>query len=94
MTLLISISQTNGLAVLVPTLGQPDHPISHRDFFLCGYIKDCVCQTPVANINDLKTGIQVAIATVDVDMLQCTWMELEYHLDIIRVTNGAHAECK
>jgi hypothetical protein len=47
----------------------------------------------VADINDLKDRIKDAIATVDVDMLQRTWMELEYCLDIVRVTNGAHIEC-
>jgi hypothetical protein len=47
----------------------------------------------VADINDLKDRIKAAIATVDVDMLQRTWMELEYRLDIVRVTNGAHVEC-
>jgi hypothetical protein len=52
-----------------------------------------VYQTPVADINDLKDGIKAAIATVDVDMLQHTWMELEYCLDIVHVTNSAHAEC-
>jgi hypothetical protein len=36
----------------------------------------------VADINDLKDRIKAAIATVGVDMLQRTWMELEYRLDI------------
>jgi hypothetical protein len=44
----------------------------------------------VADIKDLKDRIAAAIATVDVDMLQRTWMELEYHLDIVRVPDGAH----
>jgi hypothetical protein len=45
------------------------------------------------HINDLKDRIKAAIATVDDDMLNRTWMELEYRLDIVRVTNGAHVEC-
>jgi hypothetical protein len=39
----------------------------------------------MANLNDLKNRIQAAISTADVDMLQCTWMELEYHLDMAMV---------
>jgi hypothetical protein len=62
--------------------------ITPCDFCLWGYVKACV-----ADINDLKDRIKAAIATVDVDMLQRTWMELEYSLDIVRVTNGAHVEC-
>jgi hypothetical protein len=32
------------------------------------------------------------IATVPVDMLERTWQEIEYRLDIVRATNGAHVE--
>jgi hypothetical protein len=46
----------------------------------------------VADINDLKDRIKAAIETVDVDMLQRSWMELEYRLGIARVTNGAHVK--
>jgi hypothetical protein len=56
-------------------------------FFFCGIRK-----TVVAGINNLKDRIQTAISTVDVDMSQRTWPELEYRLDIIRVTNGAHVK--
>jgi hypothetical protein len=41
--LLISISQTDGLAVLVPSLGRPDHRISHPVIFSYGrYVKECI----------------------------------------------------
>jgi hypothetical protein len=62
-------------------------------FFLWGYVKDYVYRNPVANMNDFKDRIKAAIASVDVDMLQRTLMELEYRLDIVRVTNDAHVEC-
>jgi hypothetical protein len=90
--LLISISQTDGLTLLVPSLGQPDQQISHRDFFLWGYVKDYVYQTPMANINNLKNRTEAPIATVDAGMLPRIWTELEYHLDIVHMTNGAHVE--
>jgi hypothetical protein len=67
--------------------------ITPCDFFLWGYAKDCVYRNLVADNNDLKNRIKAAVATVDVDMLQRTWMEPEYRLDIVRVTNGAHVQC-
>jgi hypothetical protein len=73
---------TDGM--LVPSLGRPDHRTSHPVIFFCGIRK-----TPVAGINNLNDRIQTAISTFDVDMPQRTWPELEYRLDIIRVTNGA-----
>lgn len=60
--------------------------------FLWGCVKDCTYQTPVADINDLKNRIQAAMAKVKIDTLPCAWMELEYCLDIVRLT-GAHVEC-
>jgi hypothetical protein len=67
--------------------------ITPCDFFLWVYVKDCVYWTSVANINDLKDRTAAAIAKVDVDFLQRILMELEYRLDIVRVTKGVHVEC-
>ena len=44
----------------------------------------------VRDITDLKQRISDAIATIDEDMLQRTWQEIEYRLDVLRLTNGAH----
>jgi len=68
--LFISISRTNGLAMLIPSLGRLDHRILHPVifFFLWGYVKDCVYRTLVADINDLEDRIATAVATVDADM--------------------------
>jgi uncharacterized protein with LGFP repeats len=62
------------------------------DFFLWGYIKDVVYNTKFRDINDLKERITDAIATVDEAMLERTWMEIEYRLDVLRATNGANVE--
>jgi hypothetical protein len=37
-------------------------------------------QTPVADVIDFKKRIQAAIAKVNIDILPCAWMELEYCL--------------
>ena len=60
------------------------------DFFLWGYVKDIVYKTKVRDINDLKERIIDATATVDEAMLERTWMEIEYRLDVLRATNGAN----
>jgi hypothetical protein len=37
-------------------------------------------------------GIAAVLEEVDAVMLQRVWMELEYRLDVLRVTKGAHVE--
>ena len=62
------------------------------NFFLWGYVKDIVYRTQVRRITDLKQRIINAIATIDEAMLQRTWQEIDYRLDVLRATNGAHVE--
>ncbi|PSN33481.1 hypothetical protein C0J52_27222, partial [Blattella germanica] len=66
--------------------------ITPLDFFLWGYVKDRVFATTVRDIRDLRTRIVEVIGTIPLDMLQWTWVEIEYRLDILRVTRGAHVE--
>jgi len=63
------------------------------DFFLWGYIKDQVYVRPLpASILELKVRIRTAIETITADMLQTVWNELDYRVDVCRITNGAHTE--
>ena len=66
--------------------------ITPLDFFLWGYVKDIVYQTKVQDITNLKQRISNAIATIDKAMLQQTWQEIKYRLDVLCVTKGAHIE--
>ena len=43
-------------------------------------------------IPELKVRIRTAIETITADMLQTVWNELDYHVDVCRITNGAHIE--
>ena len=54
--------------------------------------KSNVQTTNVRDIDDLKQRISNAITTIDEAMLQRTWQEIEYRLDVLRATNGAHIE--
>ena len=60
--------------------------------FLWGYVQDIVYRTKILDINDLKQRITDALATIDEAMLQRTWQEIDYRLDVLRATNGAHIE--
>ena len=61
------------------------------DFFLWGYVKDQVYVPPIpASIPKLKVRIRTAIETITADMLQTVWNELDYRVDVCRITKGAH----
>jgi len=63
------------------------------DFFLWGYVKDQVYVPPLpASIPELKVRIRTAIVTITADMLQTVWNELDYRVDVCRITKGAHIE--
>jgi hypothetical protein len=63
------------------------------DLFLWSFIKDHVFVPPLpATLIDLCTCITAAITVIDHDMLQRVWQDLDYHLDVCRVTGGAHIE--
>ena len=64
-----------------------------------GYDKDMVYHvkvmvSPVSDISVLKERIQLAIRCVTPQMLKDTWGEIEYRLDILRATKGAHVQLK
>ena len=78
-----------------PTPWPPRSPdITPLDFFLLGYVKEEVFLTPVPDIINLKARITDALATVTEDVLENTWRETDYRLDVLRATKGAHAEVK
>jgi hypothetical protein len=45
-----------------------------------------------ASVNDRKQRIPIAVASVEEDMLRCVWNELDYRIDICRVTKGSHID--
>jgi hypothetical protein len=60
---------------------------------LWGYIKDRVFIPPLpVSLKELKQHITTAVASVDEGMLRSVWTELDYHIDICRVTKGSHIE--
>ena len=72
----------------------PGYPDATRyDFFLWGYVKDQV-YVPLLppSIPELKVRIRTAIETITADTLQTVWNELNYRVDVCRITKGAHIE--
>jgi len=43
-------------------------------------------------IPELKARIRTTIETITADMLQTVWNELDYRVDVCRITKGAHIE--
>jgi len=60
--------------------------ITPLDFFLWGHVKDKVFSTPVPDITNLKARITDAFVTITEDMLENTWRETDYRLDVLRAT--------
>ena len=83
---------TDGLRETVRHLVQHDRRISPLYFFLWRYVKDKVFSTPVPDITDLKARITDAFVTITGDILENTWREIDYRLDVLRATEGAHVE--
>ena len=44
------------------------------------------------SIPELKVRIRNTIETITADMLQTVWNELDYRVDVCRITKGAHIE--
>jgi phage FluMu protein gp41 len=44
------------------------------------------------DLADLKVRIIAAVKNIDAPMLTRVWQELEYRIDVCRVTHGAHSE--
>jgi len=51
-----------------------------------------VFSTPVPDITNLKARITDVFATITEDMLENTWREIDYPLDVLRATIGAQVE--
>jgi hypothetical protein len=64
-----------------------------RDFLLWGYVKERVFVPPLPlDTHELKLRITTAIETISRNMLEKVSDELDYRMDICRVTNGANIE--
>ena len=44
------------------------------------------------DLADLKARIMAAVKNIDAPILTCVWQELEYRIDVCRVTRGANIE--
>jgi len=56
-------------------------------------VKDKVFVPPQpVSIPDLKNRITAVVETITPDLLIRVWQELDYHLDVCRVTKSAHIE--
>jgi len=79
------------IGVLTTATSFPDS--TQCDFFLWGYVKNQVYVPPLpASIPELRVRIRTTNETITADMLQTVWNELDYRVDVCRITKGAHIE--
>jgi hypothetical protein len=78
--------------MIVGVWPSPSPDATPCDFFLWGYVKDEVYVPPHhASIPELKVRIRTAFETITADM-QTVWNDLDYRVDVCRITKGAHIE--
>ncbi|GBN20813.1 hypothetical protein AVEN_168688-1 [Araneus ventricosus] len=56
------------------------------------FVKNIVYKTPVPSFDELKRRIVTAIQNVTPQMLENTWREIEFRLDVLRATKGSHVQ--
>ena len=62
-------------------------------FLLGGFVKDTVFVPPLpANLQIFATVITAAVALVDRDMVTRVWNEMDYRIDVCRITKGGQIE--
>jgi hypothetical protein len=57
-----------------------------------GLCEGIAYQVEINDLQHLKARIRDAVATVTSNLLQATWNEVEYRLDICRPTKEGHTE--
>jgi hypothetical protein len=76
-----------------PITWPPRSPdLTPLEFCLWIYVKNIVYQVKINDLQHLKSHLRDAVTMVTPNMLQATWNEVEYRLDICRATKGAHIE--
>jgi hypothetical protein len=63
----------------------------HIRALVCPY-KTVVPNMALSNREDLRKHITAAVARVDRDMLTCVWNEMDYRIDVCRITKDGYIE--
>ena len=67
-------------------------PLRGRSRFVCWNITRVSVPPLSCDLADLKARIIAAVKNIDAPMLTRVWQELEYRIDVCRVTRGARIE--
>jgi len=63
------------------------------DFFLWGYVKECVYVPPLpADLDELTNRITAEVKSVTEDTLRRVWDEFSYRVYDVRAAGGGHIE--
>jgi hypothetical protein len=66
--------------------------ITPLDILFWVYVKDRVFRPEAGSVDEFLARMNIALASVTPQVLVNTWREVEYRLDILPTTNGAHIE--
>jgi hypothetical protein len=67
--------------------------LTSYDFFLWGYVREKAFVPPLSlNTDELKLKIATVMEKIERNLSERVWNELDYRLDICRITNGARIE--
>ena len=67
--------------------------LTPSDFFLWGFVMATVFVPPVpANLQKLRDHMIAAVELIDRDLLTRVCNELDYRLDVCRISQGGHTE--
>ena len=85
--------QPGGLGEMVRHPGHHDRRISPSlTSFYGGMLRTKCFRHQFQILQILRQEITDAFATITEDMLENTWREIDYRLDVLRATKGAHVE--
>jgi hypothetical protein len=76
----------------VPVYGCHDAlDLTQYDFFIWEYVKDVFYAPPLPNdLQELGQRIIATVPTINRDMLKRVLTEMDYRIDVCRVTRGSH----
>ena len=61
--------------------------------FIMGFcVGQCLCASTPPNLRDLRNRITAAVALNDREMLTLMWNEMDYRIDVCRITKGVQIE--
>lgn len=83
-----NFSRLTGWSVRTISLLPLSPDMSPLNVFLCAYVKDETLGMHIDNVDDLYAWVSNAVSSAKPQILENMWHAVEYHADIVQVTDG------